>query len=526
MAIPGIGSLVKIDEIEEWTVLSQIHGYWIFEEEINEHIPIILINGVWYRFGYQEHDVKLVTLKNSIIQEPKIGAQFQIQGKFYGKTELIKGVIIRDYVALILIEENWMLFLPIEELDIQILSEAHGQGDVFFWKDKNFIVERVILPNKLIGRSNKEVLKLVYKNNNWNLPVKFQEIPILTGVKTIDQKILLNLDADSLINFCQISPFVTDICNEDFWKNYLDLNPYPFYIPKFYKNTRLNPLVRTTNDISFKELFTESYKLSQHLKQFDLYLKNKQALKKILKRTKNYIKFIFSKNHIDVVRPYLTKSYNDIIGLIGETGAESGNREILKTLWESIYLREEQDTHFWSIFIKTNPEGADYLMWLGYPPNQHINLEIASVGNLDLLKHMIALGWQINEIPSNILYHDLDNSYIDTIKYLIEERRIKPNQPFIRQIFDIIFYYPQNSSKTEHHRFLLNYLSNLGYWSTNVMGIYQAIKENRADLLDFISKEPVNDLTNTNKNQYELFIRSAKDKPAVKAWFERHPWTK
>lgn len=476
----------------------QVTGVWIWENDPNQQIPILLIDDNWYVYSLISENPTVLNLDLNlklIMKNPII-----IDDKVYKISEPVQGVFGNDLNALIKIGD-WFEFAPWAQ--ITVLPKITSR---FLINKTNqiFNVIKIVNPTTLIATNKQKEIILNWKNNKWflegqEIDITFEEESFGSLDEESIKKIALNLAPDDVVNFCKTSPFFTFCENDEFWRKYLTVHP----ILKISKKYKPNPIVKTSNDITWTQLFLESYHLISLTKKEKNYIE-----------VGDYVKNLIKKNHIDVLRPYFSALDTSIGQAITYGGAELGNKEILDLIWKNRFDQKSLANSFPYHFARTTPEGADYLLSLGLNLNNIDASNIAAYGNLELLKHLVAKGLYVDEMS---VHWALNNYKINVLKYLVEDLGIKPRKSDIDEIYHDQYSGFSTGKLKQEYQAILNYLVENRFWSITNDGIYFAVKNDRPDILDWIFNQKPDTLKYIKK-VFSQFEKNTK----VKTWLAQH----
>jgi hypothetical protein len=97
-----------------------------------------------------------------------------------------------------------------------------------------------------------------------NKKIKYSRETSLTGIKDIDIEILKNLDAESLVNFCQINEAASEYCNNEIlWEKWMKI--HYSWLPKEYFYTWKNFALKTIYYVAkLKEEFNVDYSITYY----------------------------------------------------------------------------------------------------------------------------------------------------------------------------------------------------------------------------------------------------------------------
>lgn len=189
--------------------------------------------------------------------------------------------------------------------------------------------------------------------------------------------VMMNMDADTLYNFCHVNKKYVKVCQNDaFWKEYM-MHKFTFYVPEDYHDVELNPVGIIH---SWHNMFIEAYHLNKLLEGYDQLTVNRQDMV-------NYIHSLIKNNHIDVLQMYLVNKQTVVSSIIVDAGVMYNNDVILDYLYknENLFLLNGIIANYgtpysYQYFVQKN---------VIFPPTFPIS--VIQANNLDLFVYITSL---------------------------------------------------------------------------------------------------------------------------------------
>lgn len=132
---------------------------------------------------------------------------------------------------------------------------------------------------------------------------------------------------------------------------------------------------------------------------------------------------------------------------------------------------------------------------------------------------MVALGYPVGKPEANAVLKYLN---LDMLKYLMEEKNVKPSKKTTRFIISDSNDILKTDKKFIQFRDYL--LQKIEYWPRDSVGIDLAIEKDRSDILDLIENQSPGSITGGSRYVYTSRLNKIRNSPRVRAWFNRHPY--
>jgi hypothetical protein len=344
-----------------------------------------------------------------------------------------------------------------------------------------------------------------------------RESKILAMMPEYTWETMLYLKPKELGKVCSTSKFLRDLClrNDNFWEQYTKIHSRDIVIGRNYEGEPVwleENLIKTDPTLSWRELFTNVYKLAEIRDKY-----NRAGEGYSYDKSKLYDDYIVEvdaigkKGMVDVLRPFFTYDWM-VMATIYKTALRYNLVEIIDYMIQNRHnLRNQWD----SLISNAQTESAAYLESQGIRFNRDSFAYAAGGGNLPLVKYLVETkGTKPSEID---LEWAVNNNHPKMIKYfwsLGMDKHIGANK-----VFESINNqrYGSDESIRNYEETLKMFMDN-NIWGTNHPTIWWAIQNDRPDVLEYIYNETQMD--RSHQSQYEAYKEAAQDKPLAKAWFD------
>lgn len=332
--------------------------------------------------------------------------------------------------------------------------------------------------------------------------------------------IMLHMEPKDLINACQMDKSLRDYCKNDelFWKTYAQRYADRIIVNKDIWNNDQpvffeGELIKKDPKLSWRDLYTNAYELGKIRHKYNLKHKPNGYSSEESKLYDQYIqavKKIGEKGWIDVLRPFINKNYDwMLMSSIYDAGLKNNLTEIL----DEMLANKGSLSNQWDYMLDdSSPESAKYLQSKGVIFTPSIFRLAAGKGNLELVKYLISQGAKPTQ---GALELAVQNGRIPVIKYFWRlglDKHIGANSVW-RSINSIR---TDPKMEEEYQELLKLYMDN-EIWGTGDETIWWALKNDRTDVLEYIYN--IGQFARAHRSQYNIYKKTAQDKPKSKAWF-------